>query len=92
MAATAESLPGYYPPSFQGDGIVNQVSNSQLVVNARRLAVDSNVRVHTPATEFSSMSAVRKGTEIGFNSETRANGRTSIIEIWVLPPGTVLVP
>jgi hypothetical protein len=93
LAATASGLPDYYPSQFNGEGIVQQVSNGQLIMESRRYSIDSNVRIHTPDTEFSSLGSVPPGTEIGYSLvEKSGNGGRSINEIWVLPPGTIQLP
>jgi hypothetical protein len=90
--ANAQGLPAYYPPGFDQTGIVNGASRGQLIIDASAFSVDSNVRVHTPDTEFGSMGSVGNGTEIGFNIKNRPNGGKQITEIWVLPEGTVVLP
>ena len=90
--ANAQGLPEYYPPSFDQTGIVNAARGGQLIVGASAFPADSNVRVHTPDTEFGSMGAVDNGKEIGFNIDKQSNGGNRITEIWLLPEGTVVLP
>ncbi|MEA2078986.1 MAG: hypothetical protein U9P00_03860 [Pseudomonadota bacterium] len=87
-----DGLTGYYPQRFDHRGIVARVSAGEIVVSARRYALDANVRVHTLNTRFASPRALASGTEIGFNTSSGKQGVSKITEIWTLPDGTVELP
>lgn len=92
VTALAQGLPLYYPASYDISGIVETARGSQLVVSASSYQVDTNVRVHTPDTEFASMRALQPGTEVGLKFEHKPGQGRKITEIWVLPQGTVVLP
>jgi hypothetical protein len=93
LSVHADGLPMYYPASFDQTGIVAQTGGGKIIIDASAFAIDSNVRVHTPTTQFSSMGSVSGGTEVGFNIDRKQPGnRKKITEIWVLPKGTVILP
>ena len=92
LAAGAQDLPLYYPASYDFSGIVETARGSNLTVGASNFAVDSNVRVHTPDTEFASIGVLRPGTEVGLKFNDQTGQRRKITEIWVLPKGTVVLP
>lgn len=92
VTVMAQGLPLYYPASYDINGIVERAQGSQLIVSASSYQVDSNVRVHTPDTEFASMRALQPGTEVGLKFENKPGQGRKITEIWVLPQGTVVLP
>jgi hypothetical protein len=88
----AQSLPHYYPNSFDRQGIITSTGSSEIFVSAQRYQLDANVRVHSLATEFASRRLLRGGAEIGFTTARGKKGVTKITEIWLLPDGTVKLP
>jgi len=87
----AGSLSDTYPADFDREGIITGTANGQQVlINATRYMLDSNVRVHTPETEYATPYMLTAGKEVGFTLiEDRAGSQNRIKEIWVLPKGSV---
>jgi len=89
-AAGAGQLPGYYPGQFDHKGVVTRAANGQtIMINAMRYKLDSNVRVHSLTTEFSSVRALTAGSDIAYRADEDRNGKVTVTEIWVLPSGSV---
>lgn len=93
MSHAAKPMATPYKPNFDRDGIITgSVQNQQLLINATRYTLDPNVRVHTPQTEFASPQALATDAEVGFNLVVdKVSSQYKIIEIWVLPKGSVVL-
>jgi len=79
--SVAQRLPGYYPESFQRTGTVDDVDDDRIVINDVPYGLSSSVVVHTLFAQETFVSALRKGTLIGYQvGEDR-----QIVEIWALP-------
>ena len=83
------TLPPSYPSSFQGKGVVGQVSSRSISVSGSRYSLSISAQVHSLSGNHASLLDLRNGTEIGFSFERNANNRRTITEIWILPQGTI---
>ena len=86
IAAAADSLPAKYPEYFNHAGTIDDVDMERggVIINDRARPISTNVRVHTPSTQFGSYRSLKKGQTVGFHVTP---GAGTIDEIWVLPKG-----
>lgn len=87
LPALAETLPDYYPESFDRWGVINRIDtdNNVLVIDDSTVPFSTGLRVYTPTTRFGTVQSLQPGMRIGFGtSGSRAVGGT-VSEVWVLP-------
>lgn len=83
---TAETLPAYYPETFQRAGVVDRVDYTQreIVINDTLYHLSDSVAVHSPFEKNDTVYALQRGRRIGF-SFLRDQRRRMVTEAWVLP-------
>ncbi len=82
---SAGNSPECYPKHFQNEGILQDIKQSELIINATAYELVDNVIVHSLNTQYGSMNNLHKNMDIAF---MLADGKL-ISEIWVLPKGYV---
>lgn len=84
-SSQADTLPDYYPKSFAILGILGGIdTRSQTIsINDSDHRYDTNVKVHTKNSQFSSMDILTPGMNLGASITSGTTPR--IMEIWVLP-------
>ncbi|PWG65145.1 hypothetical protein [Sediminicurvatus halobius] len=85
--APRPTLPDDYPREFDRIGFVNgsELRSGRINVGADWYALDTNVRVHTPATRHASIHALRAGVPVGLTVRRDREGQPVVVAIWVLP-------
>ena len=86
--ALAGPLPAFYPDDFQYAGSVDRIDirNRIIVVSDRLRHVVDYVQVHDKSGDTSGIRRLRRGMEIGYNTQSTGAGG-AVVEIWVLPDG-----
>lgn len=80
-----DNLPLYYPTKFDATGVItNIVSTYTWKVDGRHRLVSPNVTIHTLTTDNSSMYSIKKGMNIGYNT----NSLGHIISVYELRDGS----
>ncbi len=82
----ADTLPDYYPKTFSVLGVLDGIDtrSQTLTIGDRNKRYDTNVRVHTQNSQFSSLDVLRPGMNVGVSLSV---GEPRITDIWVLPKG-----
>ena len=82
---TAGKFTTYYPSQFEHEGILHEVKQNKLIINATAYWLMDNVVVHTLNSQFGSLHDLQKNMDIAFSLDDEK----AISEIWILPEGTV---
>ncbi len=82
-SAAAQSLPDYYPDSFQETGYVDAVylDESRVVVGDIVYTLSDSVVVYSLSSDNDSLLRVREGAHVGM----KLSGGRHITAIWLLP-------
>ncbi len=80
----AGALPAHYPEEFEAIGTLDGINGQEqfIVIDDRAIPVDPSVRVHTPSSQFQTLSYLKPGMTIAIKREHR---RAAVQEIWVMP-------
>lgn len=87
-AETARGLPEYYPEYFDQWGTLNGVNTQDdfIVIDDISTPLASDLKIHTPATQFGTLHSLRQGMKVGITFRSGAS-RRMVSDIWVLPAG-----
>lgn len=87
-AVAAPGLPEYYPEDFAQVGNLVGVNTQDnfIVVDDVSTLLASDLKVHTPATQFGTLRSLHPGMKVGITLREGASRRT-VSDVWVLPAG-----
>lgn len=90
----ADTLPGYYPKVFSVSGAFGGIDTAQqqIIINDTPFFFDTNVKVHTPDSQFSTLRSLHSGMKVGAKTITNQAKKELITEIWVLPKDHLSIP
>lgn len=85
----AAEVPSSYPPMFPVVGRISRldIQNQTVVVNDTPYRLNADASIHTPQTQFGTLSDLAEGMLVGFKFSSRGGAIPQITELWVLPPG-----
>lgn len=92
VPASAGDMPAYYPQGFEHMGtIVSIEHNSGLItVDGQKCKFSAQAKVHTLRHKRGHKNELRKEMEVGFTLAAGKDGAANtIVEIWVLPVGSL---
>ena len=77
-----------YPGEYQLAGRVGSQNGSErtIIISGQKYYYGVNTKVRTPQSDFSSIVALNKGTNVGINFTKDGDNRRLLYEVWVLPP------
>lgn len=87
-AAQGQTLPRYYPQTFQRIGTVDEIDTNRqvMVISDQPYRIASQLTVRTLYNVNAGLAGLQTGDRVGLAVQGKGARRT-VQEIWVLPPG-----
>ena len=73
-------MPAYYPDGFDGWGRIDRMSDTEIVVDDRLLALALLVKCGTPVMRETSTASFSKGDEVGYI----LNSEKEVVSLWLI--------
>ena len=84
------NAPTYYPKNFQRTGVLRERNHDRtLEISGLKYFYGINIKVNSTSSQFSSISNISLGTNLGFSFVADQHGQLFLTEVWIIPSSAV---